>query len=65
MANRSLSTVLLRQFGDRLLKSIKHPEIIMPVEAAAFRETTPTPQTFALIAVIAGDIVYGWCIFVT
>lgn len=36
----------------------------MLMEAAAFHKTTPTPQTFALVAVTAGDIVYGQHIFV-
>lgn len=52
-------TSITTSVGDRLLKSVKHPEIIMLMEAAAFHKTTPTPQTFTLIAVIAGDIVYG------
>lgn len=59
MANRSPSPELLCQFGDMLLKSNKHPEVIKLMEAVALHEATPTPQTFALIAVIAGDIVYG------
>lgn len=36
----------------------------MLIEAAASHKTTPTPQTFALIAVIAEVIVYGQHIFV-
>lgn len=57
-------TSITTSVGDRLLKSIKHPEIIMLMEATAFHKTTPTPLTFALIAVTAGDIVYGQHIFV-